>query len=137
MLQVNIHEQHLATAQLAVEALTQPAIGLISEIWLHGSVARRTDNDLSDVDLLVVLRESYSLAWLECIDQICGRMDQAKISLRPRSRRGDKFPGYVQVDFEPEAEFKNPALRDRKNNTKFLETVLREGRRLYPVESEI
>src|SRR3989338_11548389 len=137
MSQINIHEINLARAGVTVEALTQPAIGLISEIWLHGSVARGTDNDLSDVDLLVVFREPYSLAWLECINQICGRMDQAKVPLRPRSRRGDKFPGYVQVDFEPEAEFNNPALCVRESNTEFLESILREGRRLYPVDSEI
>lgn len=142
MSQNNIHEQHLQLAEQTVKALTKPSppAGL-TEIWLHGSVARKEDTELSDVDLLLILAKGGD-AWLPGVNAIFELLDQAQVPIRQRSRRSEKFPGTVQIDIYPKDEFRDPismlarayssaALREIRNTVEFLETVRSEGQQLF------
>lgn len=139
----NIHERHLRLANQAVKALTKPSSpSNLKEIWLHGSVARKEDGEFSDVDLLLLLARGED-SWLPCINAIFDLLEGAHVSIRPRSRRLEKFPNTVQVDFFLKDEFNQPGLllarassgpglRAAQNTVNFLNTAKAEGRRLYP-----
>lgn len=135
MPQTNIHEQHLGLAKQVVEALDgahlpgSPLWWGLAGVHLVGSVARNTDTDQSDVDI-VVTKNGEEESWpYPFLDAVVGTLASAQVPLRPSGLYRKKHPGTVNVLVTTERTFRNPESLRREDfaNDRLWENIVRFG----------